>query len=116
MPWPQAAGRTVLISSLAAFEGARSRYGQTKLERAVLELGGVVLRSGLVFGVDAGGLFGAMVAAIRRHPFAPLIGGGSRRLFVTHDGHLCELAALEHLPVAFPPLTPELWMPARQEC
>ena len=88
-------GRTVLISSLAAFAGARSLYGQAKLEleRAVLERGGVVLRPGLVFGVDAGGLFGAMVAAISRHPLAPLIGGGWQRLFVTHDEHLCELIA-----------------------
>jgi len=88
-------GRAVLISSLAAFAGARSRYGQAKLEleRAVLERGGVVLRPGLLFGVDAGGLFGAMITAIGRHPLAPLIGAGSQRLFVTHDGHLCELVA-----------------------
>jgi nucleoside-diphosphate-sugar epimerase len=88
-------GRAVLISSLAAFEGARSRYGQAKLEleRAVLERGGAVLRAGLVFGVDAGGLFGAMAAAIERHRFVPLIGGGSQRLFVTHDQQLCELVA-----------------------
>jgi nucleoside-diphosphate-sugar epimerase len=88
-------GRTVLISSLAAFPGARSLYGQAKLEleHAVLERGGVVLRPGLVFGVDAGGLFGAMVAAISRNPLAPLLGGGWQRLFVTHDEHLCELVA-----------------------
>jgi nucleoside-diphosphate-sugar epimerase len=88
-------GRAVLISSLAAFAGARSLYGQAKLEleRAVLERGGVVIRPGLVFGVDAGGLFGAMVAAISRHPLAPLLGGGWQRLFVTHDDHLCELVA-----------------------
>jgi nucleoside-diphosphate-sugar epimerase len=88
-------GRAVLISSLAAFAGARSLYGQAKLEleRAVLDRGGLVLRPGLVFGLDAGGLFGAMVAAISRHPFAPLLGGGWQRLFVTHDQHLCELLA-----------------------
>jgi nucleoside-diphosphate-sugar epimerase len=86
-------GRAVLISSLAAFAGARSRYGQAKLEleRAVLERGGVVLRPGLIFGADAGGLFGAMVASIYRHRFAPLLGGGWQRLFVTHDERLCEL-------------------------
>ena len=89
-------GRAVLISSLAAFAGARSLYGQAKLEleRAVLARGGVVLRPGLVFGVDAGGLFGAMVAAISRRRFAPLVGGGWQRLFVTHDQHLCELLAV----------------------
>lgn len=91
-------GRVLLISSLAAFEGARSHYGRSKLEleSAVLERGGIVLRPGLVFGAGAGrssrgGLFGDMVAAVSRHAVAPLIGGGWQRLFVTHDERLCEL-------------------------
>jgi nucleoside-diphosphate-sugar epimerase len=86
-------GRAVLISSLAAFVGARSEYGRAKLEleRAVLQRGGSALRPGVVFGVDGGGLFGAMAAAISGHRLAPLIGGGRQRLFVTHDGRLCEL-------------------------
>jgi nucleoside-diphosphate-sugar epimerase len=88
-------GRAVLISSLAAFAGARSLYGRAKLalEREVLERGGAVIRPGVVFGVDAGGLFGALVAAVSGAPFAPLIGGGWQRLFVTHDERLCELIA-----------------------
>jgi nucleoside-diphosphate-sugar epimerase len=86
-------GRAVMISSLAAFEGARSQYGQAKLEleRAVLQRGGVVLRPGLVFGVGAGGLFGALVGSLSRRAVAPLIGGGWQRLFLTHDQKLCEL-------------------------
>ena len=85
----------MLISSLAAFAGARSRYGQAnlELERAVLDRGGIVLRPGVVFGADAGACFGAMAAAIARRPVAPLIGGGWQWLFVTHDRHLCELIA-----------------------
>lgn len=88
-------GRVVLISSLSAFDGASSRYGRAKLEleRMVLERGGVALRPGLVFGTGAGGLFGAMVAALSRHAVAPLVGGGRQRLFVTHDEHLCSLIA-----------------------
>ncbi|HEY3865829.1 MAG TPA: NAD-dependent epimerase/dehydratase family protein [Solirubrobacteraceae bacterium] len=86
-------GRVLLISSLSAFAGARSRYGRAKLEleRAVLGREGVVLRPGLVFGPGAGGLFGAMVKALSRHALAPMIGGGWQRLFVTHDEHLAEL-------------------------
>jgi nucleoside-diphosphate-sugar epimerase len=90
--------RALLISSLSAFEGARSQYGRTKLEleRAVLERGGTVLRPGLIFGAGAGrhatgGLFGAMVAALSGRALVPLIAGGWQRLFVTHDEHLCEL-------------------------
>ena len=88
-------GRVVLVSSLAAFDGARSLYGQAKreLEHAVLERGGVAVRPGLVFGAGAGGLFGTMAAAVGRYPVVPLVGGGWQRLFVTHDQQLCELVA-----------------------
>ncbi len=88
-------GRALLISSLSAFRGARSRYGRAKaeLESAVLERGGVVLRPGLVFGVDGGGMFGTMVRALSRGAVAPMVGDGSQRLFVTHDEHLSELVA-----------------------
>jgi nucleoside-diphosphate-sugar epimerase len=92
-------GRVVLISSLSAFDGARSLYGQAKLalEQMVLERGGVVLRPGLVFGAGAGGLFGAMVAALSggpsRRAVTPMVGGGRQRLFVTHDERLCSLVA-----------------------
>jgi nucleoside-diphosphate-sugar epimerase len=86
-------GRVVLISSLSAFAGTRSRYGQAKLalERAALERGGVVLRPGLVFGAGAGGMFGAMVAALSRRRLAPMVGGGWQRLFVSHHEQLAEL-------------------------
>ena len=88
-------GRALLISSLSAYEGAPSEYGRTKLEleRAVLERDGIVLRPGLVFGANGGGLFGAMVAALSRRAIMPMIGGGSQRLFVTHDERLSELVA-----------------------
>jgi nucleoside-diphosphate-sugar epimerase len=88
-------GRFVLVSSLSAFAGASSHYGQSKLEleRAVLGRGGVVLRPGLVFGERAGGLFGAMAAAISERAITPMVGGGAQRLFVTHDEPLCELVA-----------------------
>jgi nucleoside-diphosphate-sugar epimerase len=86
-------GRVLLISSLSAFEGTASEYGRTKLalERAVAQRGGIALRPGLVFGVGAGGLFGAMVAALSKRAVAPLIDGGWQRQFLTHDEHLCEL-------------------------
>jgi nucleoside-diphosphate-sugar epimerase len=88
-------GRAVLISSLSAFEGAPSLYGQTKLEleRAVLARGGCVLRPGLVFGTHAAGLFGAMLESLSSSGLAPLVGGGWQRLFVTHDLALCKLVA-----------------------
>jgi nucleoside-diphosphate-sugar epimerase len=88
-------GRMLMISSLSAFESTPSQYGRSKLEleRAVLQHDGIVLRPGLVFGVGAGGLFGAMVRALSRHAVVPMIGCGGQRLFVTHDEHLSKLVA-----------------------
>lgn len=88
-------GRVVLISSLAAFDGARSLYGQAKLalERAVLERGGVAVRPGLVFGAGAGGLFGAIASQLSTRALIPLPGGGSQPQFLAHDGQLAELIA-----------------------
>ena len=100
MPLLEALGargaRLLLISSLAAFAGARSLYGQAKLEleQAVLGRGGAAIRPGLVFGAGASGLFGAMVSALSRSAFAPLPGGGWQRQFVTHDARLAELVAM----------------------
>ena len=87
-------GRVVLISSLSAFSGARSRYGAAKyaLERAVHRHGGLSIRSGLVFGIGAGGLFGNLLATSSGPSLMPIV-GGSERLFVSHDGHLSELVA-----------------------
>ncbi|MGO8906723.1 MAG: NAD-dependent epimerase/dehydratase family protein [Solirubrobacteraceae bacterium] len=88
-------GRVLMISSLSAFEGARSLYGRAKLEleRAVLARDGVVLRPGVVFGMQAAGMFGEMVKTLSTRSLAPMVGGGSQRLFVTHDESLAELIA-----------------------
>src|SRR5579872_1500151 len=88
-------GRVVLISSLSAFRGARSRYGQAKLEleKAVLERGGAAVRPGVVFGARPGGLFAAICASVARTRVLPLPGGGSQRLFLSRDEELCELVA-----------------------
>ncbi len=86
-------GRMVMLSSLSAFAGTASLYGQAKLEleRSVLQRGGVVVRPGLVFGVDAGGLFGVMSRVLSKSTFIPMVGDGGQRLFVTHDKQLAAL-------------------------
>jgi nucleoside-diphosphate-sugar epimerase len=88
-------GRMVLISSLAAYEGAASLYGQAKraLEREVLAGGGAVVRPGLVFGEARRGLFGQLVSALQGRSIVPMIGAGWQRLFVTHEERLCALVS-----------------------
>ena len=74
--------RIVFISTISAFPGARSIYGQTKLrvEGDVLAGGGIVLRLGLVHGRvgdgQEGGMVGAIRAAVRRSQLVPMIGAG----------------------------------------
>ncbi|HLI32787.1 MAG TPA: sugar nucleotide-binding protein [Solirubrobacteraceae bacterium] len=84
---------TIFISSLSAFPGARSRYGQAKLwvEQAVAERGGVVLRPGLVFGAAAGGMFGTLARVLAGRRVIPMVGAGAQRLFLSHDRTLAEL-------------------------
>jgi nucleoside-diphosphate-sugar epimerase len=70
--------RQVFVSSFSAVADATSAYGRTKyeLERECRELGVAIVRPGLVIG--PGGMFGRMIATVRRWPVIPLPGGGRR--------------------------------------
>lgn len=66
--------RVVLVSSLSAFDGCRSSYGQAKLalEREVRAAGGRVFRAGVVHGDGAGGIVGSLRASVGRLPVTPV--------------------------------------------
>lgn len=68
--------RMLFVSSLAAFDGARSAYGRVKraIERDVAARGGHSLRPGTVYGVPHGGLFAGLDAAVRKLPVLPDFG------------------------------------------
>jgi len=68
--------RVVFISSMASYEDTRSAYGRVKwtLEGDVAAAGGVIVRPGLVFGRESGGLFAALDRVIRLAPFIPDFG------------------------------------------
>ncbi len=68
----------ILISTISAFESARSNYGRSKLkvEQAFQRFGGLVLRLGLVYGERAGGAFGVIKNIVGTARFLPLIGDG----------------------------------------
>lgn len=63
----------VVASSQVASPSAPSAYGRTKaaIEAAVLPLGAIVIRPGLVYGGEPRGLFGMLVTACRRLPVLP---------------------------------------------
>lgn len=81
----------ILISSISAFDGCRSLYGQAKLaiEKIALDCGALVIRPGLVYGNDSGGMFGKLNAQVRTSSVIPLIGDGSQIQFLVHQEDLC---------------------------
>ncbi|MET7423689.1 NAD(P)-dependent oxidoreductase [Dactylosporangium sp. NPDC005555] len=77
----------VFISTISAFPGCRSDYGRAKLavEAAAHRLGALVVRPGLIFGDQPGGVVGALDALVRTLPVVPLIGNGRQVLYPAHE-------------------------------
>lgn len=95
----------VLVSTLSAFDGARSAYGRVKrdLELAFAKAGGQAVRGGVVFGPQAGGIYGSLRDSVAGARFVPLVGGGGLPLWVTWCEGLA--AALLDAPAQGEPLT-----------
>lgn len=83
-------GKIIVISSISAYDGCRSLYGQAKLEIEKLALadGALVIRPGLVYGSGPGGMFGKLAAQVRTSPVIPLIGDGAQIQFLVHHEDL----------------------------
>jgi len=87
----QAGVRTsVVISSLSAFPGCRSLYGQAKLqiEGHAQAAGATVLRPGLVYGNRPGGMFGRLAKQVRGSSLSPVLRGGSQVQYLVHEEDL----------------------------
>lgn len=84
--------RIVFISTISAFRGARSMYGQSKLrvEDLVLARSGVVVRPGLVWGEGPGGMFGSLAEQVAQKKVIPLIGSGRYPQYLVHEDDLAE--------------------------
>jgi nucleoside-diphosphate-sugar epimerase len=82
--------RIVVISSIAAFPGARSMYGRSKLaiERMAIDAGAAVIRPGLVWGAPAASTFGALKRAVERLPVIPLGVPQDLKLRLVHEDDL----------------------------
>jgi nucleoside-diphosphate-sugar epimerase len=83
-------GKIVCISSISAYDGCHSLYGKAKLEieKTALDNGALVIRPGLVYGNDSGGMFGKLTAQIRNSSVIPMIGDGSQIQFLVHNEDL----------------------------
>ena len=97
-------GRVIFISSLAAFEGCRSYYGLGKLaaEEAARVRGAVVIRPGVIYSEQNGGLAAKIARAAQILPILPMIGSGRYPLYMCHVDDLCRLvvflAQMDQLP------------------
>ncbi len=82
--------KIVFISSMSAFEGCRSVYGQAKLEieKWVLSANGIVIRPGLIFGQKPGGIFGRLNSLVSHLRIIPLVGKGDQLQYVCLDTDL----------------------------
>ena len=86
-------GRIVCISSMSAFEGTKSNYGRAKLaiERQASKHHPevIIVRPGLVYDRQSGGIVGAMRSVIGKLPLVPLIGGG-QKFYMCHAEDLAK--------------------------
>ena len=87
--------RTLVLSSMSAFQGTTQLYARAKLEiEAITEhSGGCAVRPGLVHGKQAGGMAGAL-GKLTALPVVPLIGGDARLYTVREDDLMSAIAAL----------------------
>jgi nucleoside-diphosphate-sugar epimerase len=85
--------RTIVLSSMSAFEGTEQIYGQAKLqiEEEARMLGACSVRPGVVYGRRAGGMAGTL-SSLTRLPVVPLIAQRSR-LFTVHEDDFAESVA-----------------------
>ncbi len=83
--------RLVLISSIAAYSGTTQRYGRVKLKLEELGkmCGAVIVRPGLIYGPDPGGVVGALDRLVQVAPVLPAFMGNPLQ-YVVHIDDLVE--------------------------
>jgi nucleoside-diphosphate-sugar epimerase len=86
--------RLLALSSMSAYAGTTQHYGRAKLdiERVTVDLGGIAVRPGLVYGGTPAGMAGAL-HKLTRLPIVPVIGGSSARQFPVHEDDFADAVA-----------------------
>jgi nucleoside-diphosphate-sugar epimerase len=101
-------GRIIFISSMSAFEGCKSLYGQAKLsvEKKAAEFGLIIVRPGLVYGPDAKGMVGSLQKLAALPLLTPMVGLGQMVLYLAHEKNLGELIVRLADPATAAPTAP----------
>lgn len=86
----------IFVSSMSSFSGCLSLYGRAKLlgERAATESGAFVVRPGLVYDSEAGGMIGALRSVIQRISWVPVLKTRDQRLYLLHSDDFCRFVSL----------------------
>ena len=89
------APRVIVLSTMSAYNGTTQQYGMAKLEIEALTaaVGGTSVRPGLVYGRNAGGIFGALIRMVRL-PAIPLIAPDTHQFPVHEDDLIDAIVAL----------------------
>jgi nucleoside-diphosphate-sugar epimerase len=100
----------VFVSSLSAFAGCQSLYGKAKveIEGFAQSMGAFVIRPGLVYSDNPGGMFGRLVRQVRDARFVPIIWGGRQVQYLLHDedlGNLVQGCLAGRVPAGVEPIT-----------
>jgi len=84
--------KIIYISSVAAYNDCKSIYGKIKLEieGIAFRYKALVIRPCLIYGDNAGGMFGNLTENIKRSKFIPIISKGRQTVFLLHIDDLCE--------------------------
>jgi nucleoside-diphosphate-sugar epimerase len=87
--------RTIVLSSMSAFNGTRQLYGQSKLqiENHARGIGAISVRPGIVYGPTAGGMAGAL-STITRLPVVPVVAARSYQFTLHEDDFAAAIVAL----------------------
>ena len=85
--------KIILISTMGAFAGCMSLYGRAKLqiEEKASRMSACIIRPGLVFGKNAGGMVGALNRMVSSWRVMPLVGEENQMLHLAHEADLCAL-------------------------
>lgn len=97
----------VFISSMSCFEGCSSHYGKAKLaiKQQIASLNPTIIRPGLVWGDEAGGVMAALETTVRRLPLVPYLTGQNKlRQYLVHQHDLANVivSLIENPPAGRP--------------
>lgn len=84
--------KLIFISTMSSYPNCKSMYGKAKqlIEKHIKKYNSIILKPGLVYDKNAGGMIGALQKVIAKFPIIPLV-GGNNVLYLIHADDLCRI-------------------------